>query len=172
MLGFRAVDTVWGRFRLRLVPALLMGTGVILLATPRPGVAVRDVTETEFHHSSPAVRYEGDWDRCTLHGPLTAARATSPASRMTLTFEGDGVILFFWSDPWCSRVRIRIDGATTTRAVYSPVGGFMQVRRLDLPAGTHTLELSSDDAVEPGAQGRNLMFWKAIGVTRRPHARA
>jgi hypothetical protein len=33
MLGFRAVDTVWGRFRLRLVPALLTGTGVILLAS-------------------------------------------------------------------------------------------------------------------------------------------
>jgi SAM-dependent methyltransferase len=146
-----------------------LATGIVLMATPKPEVTVFQTTETELHHSHPSIWYEGDWERCTLHGPLTAMCAKDPASHMTLTFEGDGIILFLWSHPWCGRVRMRLDGQETVRGTYSPVGGFVQQRWLALKPGRHTLEVSGDAELEPGSRGRNVMFWKAIGLERRPH---
>jgi len=143
-----------------------LATGIILMAEPRPGHRPRSVRETEFHHTSPAVEYAGAWEKCKLHGPLTAACGKGPSDRMTLTFEGDGLILFLWSHPWCSRVRLRMDGIESVKKVYSPVGGFVQHRWLDLASGPHTLELWPDAELEPDARGRNLMFWKAIGLNR------
>lgn len=150
-----------------------LATGVILMATPRPGSAARRARETEVHHTSPAVTYTGDWDKCTLHGPLTAAVAKGPASRLALAFEGDGLIVFLWSHPWCSRVRMWVDGGLVERAVYSPVSGFVQQRWLDLAPGRHTVEMAASEAFEPEARGRNLMFWKALALDRggRPDAR-
>lgn len=144
-----------------------LATGIILMATPRPEYRPRPVRETEFHHTSAAVRYGGTWDKCTLHGPLTAAVATDPASSLRIEFEGDGLVVFLWSHPWCSRVRMTVDGVTVERAVYSPVGGFVQQRWLDLAPGHHVVEMASCEALEPGARGRNLMFWKAIALDRR-----
>jgi SAM-dependent methyltransferase len=145
-----------------------LATGVVLMARPKPGVSVFRATETEFHHSDAAIGYHGDWERCTLHGPLTAMCAKDPSSRMTLSFEGDGLILFLWSHPWCSHVRMRLDGEDTVRRIYSPVGGFVQQRWLALKPGPHVLEVSGDPQLDPEARGRNIMFWKAIGLERRP----
>jgi SAM-dependent methyltransferase len=147
-----------------------LATGVILMATPKPDVHVFRATEVEFHHSDPAIVYEGDWERCSLHGPLTAMCAKDPTARLILDFEGDGLILFLWSHPWCSRLRMRLDGDETVRPIYSPVGGFVQQRWLALKPGFHRLELSSAVELEPDARGRNVMFWKAIGLERRPVA--
>lgn len=143
-----------------------LATGVILMASPRPDHTPRRVRETEFPHSAAAVTYTGAWDTCTLHGPLTAAVAKGPESRLSLEFEGDGLIVFLWSHPWCSRVRMWVDGELVERAIYSPLGGFVQQRWLDLPPGRHTLEMASSEALEPAAKGRNLMFWKAVAVNR------
>ncbi len=143
-----------------------LATGVILMATPRPDVTPRRVIETEFHHTSPAIRYEGAWDRCKLHGPLTAASAKDPGAKMTITWEGDGLIAFLWSHPWTSHVQMVLDGEATMRRAYGPVGGFLQQRWLDLQPGVHTLTLSSTDVVDPDAKGRSLLFWKAIGLKR------
>lgn len=143
-----------------------LATGVILMATAKAMPAAARVRETDYPHTSPDVRYSGDWDKCTLHGPLTAAVAKGPGARITLPFEGDGLIVFLWSHPWCSRVRLWVDGQLVERAVYSPVGGFVQQRWLDLAPGSHVLEMESSDALEPEARGRNLMFWKAIALDR------
>ena len=143
-----------------------LATGIVIMATRRPGVTVRTSFETEFHHTSPSIVYEGGWDRCKLHGPLTAACTTEPAARMTLTWEGDGLILFLWSHPWTSHVRMVLDGASTFRRTYSPIGGFLQHRWLDLKPGRHTLVLSPADAMAAEAKGRNAFFWKAIGLSR------
>jgi ubiquinone/menaquinone biosynthesis C-methylase UbiE len=143
-----------------------LATGVVLMATKKTGHRVRDVVETEFHHTSPAIVYSGAWDRCALHGPLTAACTANPASRLTLTWEGDGLVLFLWSHAWSSRVRMRLDGEETVRRIYSPIGGFLQHRWLDLAPGAHTLELSPDDGTEPESQGHSLLFWKALGLRR------
>jgi hypothetical protein len=143
-----------------------LATGVILMATSRPGPAAPRVRETDIAHTDPAVTYSGEWATCTLHGPLTAAVAKGPESRLTIPFEGDGLIVFLWSHPWCSRVRMWVDGVLVERAVYSPVSGFVQQRWLDLAPGRHTLEMAASDALEPDARGRNLMFWKAIAVDR------
>jgi SAM-dependent methyltransferase len=148
-----------------------LATGVVLLARPKPDVTVFRATETEIVHSDPSIEYTGAWDRCTLHGPLTAMCATDPTASLRFTFEGDGLILFLWAHPWCSRVRMRLDGEDSVRAIYSPVGGFVQQRWLALKPGLHTLELAPDTEVVPNARGRNLMFWKAIGLERRPSAR-
>ena len=138
----------------------------ILMATPVPDYTPRRARETEFAHTSPAVTYSGDWDKCTLHGPLTAAMAKGPESRLAIEFEGDGLIVFLWSHPWCSRVRMWLDGALVERAVYNPLGGFVQQRWLALSPGRHTLEMAAGEALEPAAKGRNLMFWKAISIDR------
>ncbi len=143
-----------------------LATGVILMATPKPGPVAPRVRETEIPHTDAAVTYSGEWAKCTLHGPLTAAVAKGPDSLLTLTFEGDGLIVFLWSHPWCSRVRMWVDGDLVERAVYSPVGGFVQQRWLDLGPGRHTLEMAASDALEADAKGRNLMFWKAIAIDR------
>jgi len=143
-----------------------LATGIVLMASPRPDYTPRRARETEIHHSSPSVTYAGAWDTCTLHGPLTAAVATGPESRLRLEFEGDGLIVFLWSHPWCSRARLTVDGLPVVRATYSPVGGFVQERWLDLAPGRHVLEMASEEALEPGARGRNLMFWKAIVLDR------
>ncbi len=143
-----------------------LATGVILMATARPEYTPRRARETEFPHTSEAVTYTGDWAKCTLHGPLTAAVAKGPESRLSLEFDGDGLIVFLWSHPWCSRVRMWVDGELVDRAVYSPLGGFVQQRWLDLAPGRHTLEMASSEALEPEAKGRNLMFWKAVAVDR------
>jgi SAM-dependent methyltransferase len=143
-----------------------LATGVILMAAPRRLGAARRARETEFPHTSPDVTYTGPWDKCTLHGPLTAAVATGPESRLAITFDGDGLIVFLWSHPWCSRARLWVDGALVERTVYSPVGGFVQQRWLDLAPGRHTLEMAAGEALEPAARGRNLMFWKAIALDR------
>jgi SAM-dependent methyltransferase len=145
-----------------------LATGIILMATKRPGHQVREVVETSFHHTSSAVTYAGTWERCTLHGPLTAAKTSESTAHMTLTFEGDGLILFLWSHPWSSRARMRLDGELTVRRTYSPVGGFLQHRWLDLKPGRHTLELSPDTEREPEAKALGLLFWKAIGLRRGP----
>jgi SAM-dependent methyltransferase len=147
-----------------------LATGIILVATPRPGVPLRDVVEAEFHHTSPAVTYAGDWRRSPLHGPLTAAGANGLTSRLTLTFEGDGLLLFLWSHPWGSYARLVLDGKPTVIQTYSPVGGFLQHRWLDLEPGAHTLELSPDAQQHPDAKGQDLLFWKAIGLKRTLHA--
>jgi SAM-dependent methyltransferase len=147
-----------------------LATGVVLMATPKMNIRPRRVVETEFHHSDPGIQYAGSWQRCTLHGPLTAACAKEPGSRLTLTFEGDGLILFLWSDPWCGDVRVRLDA--TEMPVWptaSAVGGFVQRRWLELGPGRHTLELSADPESDSGSKGRNLMFWKAIAIERRSH---
>jgi SAM-dependent methyltransferase len=145
-----------------------LATGIILMATPKPDVTVFQATEKEFHHTDAALTYAGDWNKCTLHGPLTAMCATDPTATLRLTFSGDGLILFLWSNPWCSTVRMRLDGEETIRNVYSPVAGFVQQRWLALKPGLHTLELCSGIETVPDARGRNLMFWKAIGLERRP----
>jgi hypothetical protein len=59
-----------------------------------------------------------------------------------------------------------LDGASTFRRTYSPIGGFLQHRWLDLKPGRHTLVLSPADAMAPEAKGRNAFFWKAIGLSR------
>lgn len=143
-----------------------LATGIVLMATPRADYTSRAARETEYHHTSPALTYTGSWDKCTLHGPLTAAVATGPESHLRLEFDGDGLIVFLWSHPWCSRVRLTVDGVPVERAIYSPVGGFVQHRWLDLPPGRHVLEMTSGEALDPGARGRNLMFWKAIALDR------
>ncbi|MEZ5417968.1 MAG: class I SAM-dependent methyltransferase [Vicinamibacterales bacterium] len=143
-----------------------LATGIILMATPRPEYRPRPARETEFHHTSPAVRYDGEWDKCTLHGPLTAAVAKGPEAGIRLEFDGDGLVVFLWSHPWCSRVRLVVDGEPVERVVYSPVGGFVQQRWLDLAPGHHVLEMRSADDLVPEARGRNLMFWKAIALDR------
>jgi len=145
-----------------------LATGVILMATPKPDVTVFRASETEIRHSDPAVSYSGDWERCTLHGPLRAMCAKDPTASLRLTFEGDGLILFLWSHPWCSKVRMCLDGEETIRDIYSPVGGFVQQRWLALKPGLHTLEVTSGVELLPQARGRNLMFWKAIAVERCP----
>ncbi len=149
-----------------------LATGVILMATPMPGPAAPRVRETEIPHTDPSVTYSGEWAKCTLHGPLTAAVATRPEARVTIPFEGDGPIVFLWSHPWCSRVRMWVDGALVERAVYSPVAGFVQQRWLDLGPGWHTLEMAPGEALEADAKGRNLMFWKAIVIDRGAAAAA
>lgn len=141
-------------------------TGVILMATARADYRPRVCRETAYPHAAPEVQYTGEWDKCTLHGPLTAAVAKGPGARITLPFEGDGLIVFLWSHPWCSRVRLWVDGQLVDRAVYSPLGGFVQQRWLDLAPGAHVLEMESSEALEPEARGRNLMFWKAIALDR------
>jgi SAM-dependent methyltransferase len=143
-----------------------LATGIVLMATPKAGYEPRRARETEFHHTSTALTYTGAWDKCTLHGPLTAAVATGPESQARLTFDGDGLIVFLWSHPWCSRVRLAVDGVAVERAVYSPIGGFVQQRWLDLTPGRHVLEMASTETLEPGARGTNLMFWKAIAIDR------
>lgn len=143
-----------------------LATGIVLMGTRRPGVRVRRAIETEMHHTSPAVTYQGAWDRCTLHGPLTAASASSPSSTLTISFEGDGLIVFLWSNPWSNHVRMVLDGRETLVRSYSAVGGFLQQRWLDLGPGAHTLTLSPAAGAEPDAKGQNLLFWKAIGLER------
>ncbi len=143
-----------------------LATGVIVMATPRPGVTVRKVAETEIHHTSSAVTRDGNWECARLHGPLTAASASDPSARLTIRWEGDGVILFLWSHPWSNHARLVLDGEDTVIRTYSPIGGFLQHRWLDLAPGAHTLTLSPAAGDEPEAKGRSLLFWKAIGLRR------
>jgi hypothetical protein len=143
-----------------------LATGIVLMATPRPDRKVRRVIETEIHHTSPSVSYEGAWTSCSLHGPLTGRQAVDSSSRMTITWEGDGLVLFLWSHPWSGRAHMALDGKVTTRRTYSPVSGFVQQRWLDLPFKTHTLTLSPEPAGDPVAKGQSLIFWKAIGLRR------
>lgn len=145
-----------------------LATGIVLMATPRAGYRPRPAIETEFPHTSPQVTYTGSWDKCTLHGPLTAAVTPSPDARARLEFDGDGLIVFLWSHPWCSGVRLAVDGVPVERTIYSPIGGFVQQRWLDLAPGRHVLEMASMDAGVPAARGTNLMFWKAIAIDRTP----
>ena len=145
-----------------------LATGVVLMSTQRSGYVARQAVETEFHHSSQAISYEGRWDRCRLHGPLTGARTAEASARMTFSWEGDGLVLFVWADPWSCGVRMVLDGTPTVRRTYSPVGGFLQHRWLDLPPGRHTLSLVPDATLETDAKGQNLVFWKAIGLRRSP----
>ena len=63
---------------------------------------------------------------------------------------------------------MRLDGEDTVRRIYSPVGGFVQQRWLALKPGPHVLEVSGDPQLDPEARGRNIMFWKAISLERRP----
>lgn len=144
-----------------------LATGIVLLATRRPGHRVRTVEETDIHHTSPAIRYEGPWERCTLHGPLTAASAGAASSQMTLSFDGDGLILFLWSNPWSNHVRMVLDGRETLVKSFSAEGGFLQHRWLDLEPGSHTLTLSPAGGDVSDSKGQNLLFWKAIGLRRR-----
>jgi hypothetical protein len=59
-----------------------------------------------------------------------------------------------------------LDGEATVRRTYSPIGGFLQHRWLDLPPGPHTLTLSAADVADPEAKDERLLFWKAIGLKR------
>jgi SAM-dependent methyltransferase len=146
------------------------GTGIILMCSPRPDYVARQAIEEDFHHTSPVLRYGGEWTRVSLHGPLTSARATRPECQVSLTWEGDGLILFLWSHPRSSRVRTTLDGSSAILDASSPVGGFLQQRWLGLSPGTHTLTLAPDlDPAQVG-KGWDLRFWKAIGVRRAARA--
>jgi SAM-dependent methyltransferase len=142
-------------------------TGVILMAVKKPGSRARTTVERVFRHDSPQVVRNGAWATCTLHGPITAARADDPASTLECEWEGDGVVLILWADPWGGHASVTIDGATTAVDTFSPVGGFIQRRWLELRPGYHRLTLAPTPGRHPRSRGNNLIFWRAIGLTRR-----
>jgi len=126
-----------------------------------------------FHHQSPSILYEGNWQIVPLHEALTG-RLTEGGDRAALTidFDGSDLLVFFWTHPWSGRAFVEVDGVARDVELYAAQGGFKRVHVADLSAGRHRLRICGREDRDPRSLGNQLIFHRAIGYQRSESAQA
>ena len=121
-----------------------MATGVIVMARKLADYQPSRCFHQYFNRDSPAIQYQGRWEICNLHGPLTGARGhPDRESQLSLEFEGDGLLVDLWGHEWSGFAELELDGIKKTVNLYSPVGGFHKVCFSNLGPGRHKLVISA-----------------------------
>ncbi len=143
--------------------------GVVVLARRREDYRRAAVyTQQRHHHDSPYVHYRGGpWEVTGLHRAMTGRLAADAASSwMTVPFDGSGVVVHFWSNPWGGAAVLEVGGVRREVNLYNPHGGFKRVHIDGLQPGRHELRISGGSNRDPRSVGNQILFHQAIGYHR------
>lgn len=139
-----------------------LATGLVLMVRKKDDYRPRRYRSERLHHTSPAVRYEGEWRELTLHRSMTA-RVGTPGwgSRLSVPFGGTTLLVFLWCHAWSGAVEVAVDGVARDVSLYSRCGGFMRLEFRDLAAGVpHTLTVRPTGPSPAG--GAEVLFYQAL----------
>jgi ubiquinone/menaquinone biosynthesis C-methylase UbiE len=141
-------------------------TGLVVMARKKADYQPSHYVHQYYHHTSPDIHYEGDWENCSLHGPLSGLRGyPDKGSRLSLGFEGDGLIINFWGHDWSVFADIELDGERKKINLYSPHGAFHNIRFSNLKPGQHKIIISTTAEKDSFSVDYQLIFWRMISVT-------
>jgi len=145
-----------------------LGTGVILLAQRRENHHPSRYQQHYYHHDAPEIQYKGRWQTVPLHKSMTGRLGSGGTdSALTLSFEGNGIIINFWCHSWSGETIVDVDGTSTTINLFSTQGGFNRVHIDNLPSGKHCLHISGSQTGDPRSQGNEVIFYQAISYQRQ-----
>ena len=147
-----------------------LATGVVIMAKKQHDYRPCAYLQRHFHHLSPALRYSGKWETLTLHSHLTGRMTRFlPENQAHLIFDGDGVILFFWSHPHSGYVDLCLDEERRRVNLYSPVAGFQKIAFSRLSSGPHNLSLAPAETKALQSLDSQVIFHKALTFVRQVH---
>lgn len=140
-----------------------IATGIVLMARKKQGYRPRRYSQKFYHHSSPAIKYEGEWSVVPLHKNMTGRMAQSKESRLILDFVGDGLIVNFWIHDWSGYANILLDGLEREVVnLYHPTGGFHRLVISDIDHGRHTLEIRKSAQKDPRSFSDELIVYQVV----------
>jgi 2-polyprenyl-3-methyl-5-hydroxy-6-metoxy-1,4-benzoquinol methylase len=144
-----------------------MGTGVVLLARRRDDYRSARYTQRRYQHDAPEINYEGLWQTALLHETMVGRRGSDgDSSLLTLDFQGNGIIINFWSHRWSGRACVEVDGVADYVDLYSSLGGLKKVHIGNLTLGRHRLRIYGNQAHDPRGQSNEVIFYQAISYQR------
>lgn len=148
-----------------------LGTGIVLMARRRDEYQSARYQQRYYHHSAPEVQYSGSWETVTLHRSMTGRLGgDGDRSRLTLDFEGNGIIINCWCHAWSGEAFVEVDGMARYVNLYNALGGFQRIHIGALAQGRHRLQIYGTQRRDARSQSNQIIFYQAVAYERQQAA--